>query len=110
MLAPNTSGHRSQTKSAGSAGPYSISSSIAFAREQGGVLISDAWVQEGPPSQTITAAYIKIENQTGADISLRSASMDDAQTIELHKMELVSSIMKMRRLKPSTFQQAAGLN
>jgi len=100
LLAPNVLGHRSQTKRASSAGPYSISSSIAFAREEDGVLISDGWVQESPPSQTITAAYMKIENQTAADISLRSASADDAaQTIELHKMELVGSIMKMRRVE-----------
>jgi len=63
------------------------------------VLIRDGWVQEGPPSQTITAAYMTIENHTGADISLKSASTEVAQTVELHKMELVDGIMKMHRVE-----------
>ena len=63
------------------------------------VVVRDGWVQEGPPSQTITAAYMVIENHTGTDISLRSASTEVAEVVELHKVELVDGIMKMHRVE-----------
>ena len=78
---------------------YSAWSSTSSRRDESGVLIRDGWVQEGPLSQTITAAYMTIENQTDADIALKSASTEVAQTIELHKMELVDGIMKMHRVE-----------
>ena len=101
MLAPNMSGHGSQTKlSAGAVSAYSNFFSPASARgREGEVLIRDGWVQEGPPSQTITAAYMTIENQTNASIALTSASTEVAETVELHKMELVDGIMKMHRVE-----------
>jgi copper(I)-binding protein len=100
MLAPNMSGPRNQSKlSAAAVGLYSTCYSPALVSDEGEVLIRNGWVQEGPPSQTITAAYMTIENQTGADISLRSASTEVAQTVELHKMELVDGIMKMHRVE-----------
>ncbi|HYX30517.1 MAG TPA: copper chaperone PCu(A)C [Pyrinomonadaceae bacterium] len=62
------------------------------------VAIRNGWIQEGPPSQKITAAYMVIENHGHADITLQSASTPIAQTTELHKMELTDGIMKMRRV------------
>jgi len=66
MLALNVSGHRGQSKR--SAADLSTRSSTAFEGDESKVLIRGGWVQEGPPSQTITAAYMTIENKTGADI------------------------------------------
>jgi len=40
-----------------------------------------------------------IENHTGAAIALRSAGTEVAQTVELHKMELVDGMMKMHRVE-----------
>ena len=62
------------------------------------IVIRDGWLQEGPPSQKITAAYLVIENHSNADIALKSASTDAAEVIELHKMELVDGLMKMHRV------------
>ena len=73
--------------------------STAFVADESKVVIRDGWVQEGPPSQTITAAFMVIENHTGAAISLRSASTDVAQVVELHKMELTDGMMKMRKVE-----------
>ena len=71
----------------------------AMATDSNDVVIRDGWVQEGPPSQKITAAYMVIENQTSIDISLKSASTDVAEVVELHKMELVDGMMKMHRVE-----------
>lgn len=62
------------------------------------IAIRDGWVQEGPPSQKITAAYMVIENHGKADVELKGASTSSADVIELHKMELVDGLMKMRRV------------
>ena len=76
------------------AGPYSFRADSA----ESNLVIRDGWVQEGPPSQKITAAYLVIENHGLTDISLKGASSPVAQVIELHKMELTDGLMKMRKI------------
>jgi periplasmic copper chaperone A len=66
--------------------------------DQADVVIRNGWVQETPASQTITAAYMVIENHGDADITLKAASSPVAQVIELHKMELTDGMMKMRKI------------
>ncbi len=100
MLAPNIASHRNKSNlRADSAATYSTPFSAASVSDESKVLIRDGWVQEGPPSQKITAAYMVIENQTNADIALRSASTEVAETVELHKMELVDGMMNMHRVE-----------
>jgi copper(I)-binding protein len=62
------------------------------------IAIKDAWIQEGPPSEKITAAFMVIENKGASDTALVSATTDVARTVELHKMELDNQMMKMRRV------------
>src|SRR5215510_4146608 len=66
------------------------------------VSIRNGWIQEGPPSQNITAAYMVIENHGDADLFLLSASTEVAEVVELHKMELSDGMMKMRRVESIT--------
>jgi copper(I)-binding protein len=74
-------------------------SAFALAEGDGGeVVIRDGWVQETPAGQTITAAYMVIENHGDAGITLKAASSLVARVIELHKMELTDGLMKMRRV------------
>jgi periplasmic copper chaperone A len=74
------------------------SSSAHAEIDQTDVVIRDGWVQETPASQTITAAYMVIENRSDADLTLKAASSPAARVIELHKMELTDGLMKMRRV------------
>ena len=62
------------------------------------IVIKDAWVQEGPPSQKITAAFMLIENHNAVEIALLSAVTDVARVVELHKMELEDGMMNMRKV------------
>ena len=62
------------------------------------LVIRDGWVQEGPASQKITAAYMMIENHGQADVALKGATSSAADVIELHKMELTDGLMKMRKI------------
>ena len=62
------------------------------------ILISQAWIRSMPPSMKTTAAYLTIENATGADLVLHSASTAVARTVEIHRMEQVGEIMKMKEV------------
>jgi hypothetical protein len=73
-------------------------SRLSHGAEKTEIVIRDGWVQEGPPSQKITAAYMVIENHGKADVALKSASTSAADVVELHKMELTDGLMKMRRV------------
>jgi copper(I)-binding protein len=69
------------------------------AREPGEkIVVSHAWVQAMPPSMKNTAAYMTIENKTGADIVLHSAGTDIARSMEIHRMEQVGDMMVMKRI------------
>jgi len=62
------------------------------------VVIKGAWLQEGPPSQKTTAAYMLIENHGANEIELLSARTEIANVIELHQMQLEDGMMRMRRV------------
>ena len=62
------------------------------------ILISQAWIRSMPPSMKTTATYLTIENTTGSDLLLQSASTVVARTVEIHRMEQVGEIMKMKEV------------
>lgn len=62
------------------------------------IVIRDAWIQEGPPSQKITAAFMLIENHNAAEISLLSATTDAARVVELHRMLMEDGMMRMQKV------------
>lgn len=64
-----------------------------------GIIIRDAWVQEMPPSQRLTAAYMIIENVSSRDTAILSAHSDIAGAVELHRVEMDDKqMMRMRRI------------
>ncbi len=60
-----------------------------------GILVSDAWVQAMPPSQTTTAAYMTITNNSTREAVLVSASSDIAGAVEIHQMGEMNGMMDM---------------
>jgi copper(I)-binding protein len=60
-----------------------------------GILVSNAWVLACPPSQTTTAAYMDIVNNSSKEAVLVSASSDIADVTELHQMSEMNGMMKM---------------
>ncbi|MGA9768614.1 MAG: copper chaperone PCu(A)C [Blastocatellia bacterium] len=62
------------------------------------ITVRDAWIQEGPPSQKLTAAFMVIENQGELETELVSARTDIANVVELHKMETVDEVMRMSKV------------
>jgi len=62
------------------------------------ITIKDAWIQQGPPSQKNTAGFMIVENHSGKEIALISAKSDICNVVELHKMETVNEMMRMKKV------------
>jgi periplasmic copper chaperone A len=60
-----------------------------------GIFVNDAWVEAMPPSQSSSAAYMIIANNTPKAIVLLSASSDIAAVTELHQMSHMNGMMHM---------------
>lgn len=72
--------------------------SVANAMAQG-LSVQDAWIRGVPPSAKTTAAFMTIGNAGSDDAVLISASCDVAETVQIHTMEQVGEIMKMKEVR-----------
>ena len=71
--------------------------SIANAGAQG-ITVQDAWIRGIPPSATTTTVFMTIHNAGSDDAILKSADCDVAETVQIHTMEQVGEIMKMKEV------------
>jgi len=71
--------------------------SIANAGAQG-ITVQDAWIRGIPPSATTTAAFMTIHNAGSDDAILKSADCEVAENVQIHTMEQVGEIMKMKEV------------
>ncbi len=68
----------------------------AFSVTAGGILVTDPWVRAAPPNAPALAAFMKLENHTGAEVSLVQAHTSLAVArVELHRTTMVDGVMKM---------------
>jgi copper(I)-binding protein len=70
---------------------------IATAQAQG-ILVNDAWIRGIPPSAATTAAFMTIQNTGPDEMVLKSASSEIAEIVQIHTMEQVGEIMKMKEI------------
>lgn len=62
------------------------------------IQIKDGFVREVPPNQTISAAFMTIQNNDMSDHKVVSASSPAAKTVELHTHTHENGMMKMRQI------------
>ncbi|WP_413112180.1 copper chaperone PCu(A)C [Thaumasiovibrio sp. DFM-14] len=62
------------------------------------MLIEKPWSKEVPPSSNVTAGFFVIENLSGQDDKLLSASSPVAGKMELHDHTHENGMMKMRQI------------
>jgi copper(I)-binding protein len=74
-------------------------SGAALAADAPGIAVSQAWVRELPPTQANTAAYLVIDNQGGAAVSIVGASTDIAERVEFHTTREVDGYQRMEQLQ-----------
>jgi len=71
------------------------------------IFVSNAWVQAMPPSQTTTAAYMTITNNSNKETVLISASSEIAGATEIHQMSDMNGMMHMA-MSPNVHIPALG--
>ena len=59
------------------------------------IYVEQAWVREAPPTSTINAAYLHIENLTDQKLALISAESPDFDKVEIHKTILEEEVARM---------------
>jgi copper(I)-binding protein len=63
----------------------------------GTISVVDAWSAPTPPTARVAAVYVSIENDTGADDAIVSASTDRCGRVELHATQIdENNVMTMR--------------
>jgi len=60
------------------------------------VKVSNAWVKPTAPGQPVAGAYMQLTSDT--DVDVVSASSSVAAKTEIHEMNMVGDVMKMRRI------------
>jgi copper(I)-binding protein len=70
---------------------YGISAEV----EKALIEITGAWVREVLPGQTISAAYLTLENLSDQADAVTGISCDCAKTVEMHRMIHTAGKMKM---------------
>jgi len=69
---------------------------VASCRNQDPIQITDAWIRAMPPSQTMTAGFLRIENTSPQDNALVAVETAMADTVEMHEMVYENEMMKMQ--------------
>ena len=65
--------------------PLFLFNAIAFAHNDGGIQIKEAWIREAPPNAKVLAAYMTIENHTKTKKTLTTIKSSSFARIEIHE-------------------------
>lgn len=60
------------------------------------ITTKNVWIREAPPTATVLAAYMTLQNPTDKDITLICAQSPAFSDIMFHKTEVVNDVAKMR--------------
>jgi copper(I)-binding protein len=71
---------------------------FAAGKASDSVTVSDPYVRAVPPGQTISAAFMQLENSSASILSIVNATSDVAKVVELHAHVHEDGMMKMRRV------------
>ncbi len=65
-----------------------------------GVMVNDPWVRAAPPNAPALAAFMTLENHSGADVALVEARTSlPVARVELHRTMMADGMMKMIQQK-----------
>lgn len=75
-----------------------------------GVLeVTDAWAGSTPPGADVAAIYVAITNDTGADETIATISVQGCAAVEIHATSLdEENVMRMRPATPQALMVPAG--
>lgn len=64
----------------------------------GDLVAGHAWIQESPPGLSVLAGYLDLENRGDHDIKITRISSTVAERIEVHRTEIDTNTVTMRRI------------
>ena len=73
---------------------------------RGEAVISDAWVRAMPPTQSMTAGYLKLDNTGTRAITIVGASSDASPRVEIHNTVTRDGLQRMQPV--ASLEIAAG--
>lgn len=73
-----------------------------------GIVVQEPWVRQPPPSAQVAAGYLRIDNPGAEADRLVAVETDAAERVEIHEMEEVDGVMRMRELQDGLEVPAAG--
>lgn len=59
------------------------------------IMVSDAWIREGPPTARVLAAYLTLKNAGRDKVHLTGAASDAFDRVEIHRTEIQAGMMHM---------------
>jgi copper(I)-binding protein len=59
------------------------------------VVVQNPWVREAPPTASMLAGYMVLENQSGETRALVSASSSQFHMVEIHRTEIKEGVARM---------------
>lgn len=62
------------------------------------LLVSHAWIEEGPPGLTVLAGYLDLANRGDHELTIKQISSTIAERIEIHRTEIEANTVTMRRI------------
>lgn len=78
------------------------------AGELEGIAIHEPWLRQPPPSARVAAGYLQIENPGPAADRLLAVETDVAERVEIHEMDEVDGMMRMREMEGGLAVPAGG--
>ncbi len=75
------------------------SNGIAATAASDSVTVIDPYVRAVPPGQTVSAAFMQLENTSGIMIAVVNAASPVSKVVELHTHTHENGMMKMRRVE-----------
>jgi copper(I)-binding protein len=77
--------------------PETVANTVANTGAKTEVTITDSWVRENAPGQSVGAAYMTLNSPQ--DSTLVYVETPVAGTVEIHSMSMENNVMKMRMLE-----------
>ncbi|NLG60134.1 MAG: copper chaperone PCu(A)C [Gammaproteobacteria bacterium] len=72
---------------------------VPVAGQEEGVTVRDPWLRQPPPSAGVSAGYLLIENPGAYADRLLAVETDAAERVEIHEMDEVDGLMRMREIE-----------
>ncbi len=63
------------------------------------LVLEDAWIRALPPTQKVTAAYLKIINRGDTPVVIIGGEADHAAEVQIHTTREIDGYMRMERLQ-----------